>query len=149
MTIDEAIKTIATSEAFEDFSYVFDDWNDADQSISRVKALPAIVHILPISGTMTVRNGRIYDSEQVAITFMDKVVRDASGDDQREVFERMKEAAMTFIALANESGHFEKVSVVSYGILYNQLASIVTGVTLKLEITDLGQCLSTTLTSEE
>ena len=139
MTIDQAIKDIATSEYFSEFCYIFDDWWDVDQSVSRAK-LPAIAHILPIGGVMTMRNGRVYDREQVAIAFFDKVPRDASGEDQRQVFERMKDAAVLFVTLANASGHFDSVTAWNYTVIYNQLASIVTGVMLTLEIADTGNC---------
>lgn len=139
MTIDEAIREIATGGEFDEFSYVFDDWWDADQSISRAK-LPAIVHVLPIGGVMSIRNGRVYDREQVAIAFFDRVVRDASGEDQRAVFERMKDAAIRFVRLANASGYFGAITAWNYSVLYNQLASIVTGVMLTLEIEGDGVC---------
>ena len=138
MTIDQAIKEIAQKH-FPQFSYIFDDWWDVDQAVSRAK-LPAIAHILPIGGSMTARNGRIYDREFVSVAFVDKVARDASGEDQRKVFERMKEAAKDFIKLANASGHFSEVVSWNYDVIYNQLASIVTGVMLTLEIEDNGTC---------
>ena len=95
MTIDEAIKKIATEdEQFSQFTYIFDDWWDVDQAVSRA-ALPAIAHILPIGGSMTMRNGRVYDRENVSVAFVDKVARDASGEDQRVVFERMKATSPT------------------------------------------------------
>ena len=139
MTIDQAIKEIATSEEFKQFSYIFDDWWDVDQAVSRAK-LPAIAHILPIGGTMRIQNGRFYDKEYVSIAFVDKVARDASGEDQRKVFERMKETAKDFIRIANQSGHFQWVTAWNYDVIYNQLASIVTGVMLTLEIEGHGQC---------
>ena len=140
MTIDQAIKTIATEdERFSQFTYIFDDWWDVDQSVSRAR-LPAIAHILPIGGVMTVRNGRVYDREYVSVAFIDKVARDASGDDQRAVFERMKGAAMGFIAACNESGYFQGVYSWTYDVIYNQLASIVTGVMLTLEVESNGIC---------
>ena len=139
MTIDQAIKEIATSEDFKQFSYIFDDWWDVDQAVSRAK-LPAIAHILPIGGSMRIQNGRFYDKEYVSIAFVDKVARDASGEDQRAVFERMKQAAMDFIRACNESNHFQWVTAWNYDVIYNQLASIVTGVMLTLEIEDNGQC---------
>lgn len=139
MTIDQAIREIATSAPFKAFNYIFDDWWDVDQSVSRAK-LPAIAHILPIGGVMRMHNGRVYDREQVAIAFFDKVPRDANGEDQRKVFERMKEAAVTFVRMANESGHFGQVSAWNYSVIYNQLSSIVTGVMLTLEIEDNGTC---------
>ena len=139
MTIDQAIKAIAQDVRFAEFTYIFDDWWDVDQSVSRAK-LPAIAHILPIGGSMTARNGRIYDREFVSVAFIDKVRRDASGEDQRAVFERMKEAAKDFVRLANESGYFQSVVAWNYDVIYNQLASIVTGVMLTLEIEDNGSC---------
>lgn len=139
MTIDQAIKEIATSEQFKDFTYIFDDWFDQDQSISRAK-LPAIAHVLPEGGTMTIRNGRIYDREEVAIVFFDKVPRDANGEDQRKVFERMKAASIQFVKLANESGYFSAITAWPYNILYNRTTSIVTGVYLVLQIESNGQC---------
>ena len=140
MTIDEAIKRIATEdEQFSQFTYIFDDWWDVDQAVSRAK-LPAIAHVLPIGGSMTMRNGRIYDREYVSVAFVDKVTRDASGEDQRVVFERMKDAAKAFVRTANKSGYFKSVIAWNYDVIYNQLASIVTGVMLTLEIEDNGSC---------
>ena len=140
MTIDEAIKRIATEdEQFSQFTYIFDDWWDVDQAVSRAK-LPAIAHILPIGGSMTMRNGRIYAREYVSVAFVDKVTRDASGEDQRVVFERMKDAAKAFVRTANTSGYFQSVIAWNYDVIYNQLASIVTGVMLTLEIEDNGSC---------
>lgn len=140
MTIDEAIKEIATEdEQFSQFTYIFDDWWDVDQAVSRAK-LPAIAHILPIGGSMTMRNGRVYDREYVSVAFVDKVTRDASGEDQRVVFERMKDAAKAFVRTANTSGYFQSVIAWNYDVIYNQLASIVTGVMLTLEIEDNGSC---------
>ena len=140
MTIDEAIKKIATEdEQFSQFTYIFDDWWDVDQAVSRA-ALPAIAHILPIGGSMTMRNGRVYDRENVSVAFVDKVTRDASGEDQRVVFERMKDAAKAFVRTANASGYFQSVIAWNYDVIYNQLASIVTGVMLTLEIEDNGSC---------
>lgn len=140
MTIDEAIKKIATEDVqFSQFTYIFDDWWDVDQAVSRAK-LPAIAHILPIGGSMTMRNGRVYDRENVSVAFVDKVARDASGEDQRVVFERMKDAAKAFVRTANTSGYFQSVIAWNYDVIYNQLASIVTGVMLTLEIEDNGSC---------
>lgn len=140
MTIDQAIQDICTKH-FPQFSYIFDDWWDIDQAVSRA-SLPAIAHILPIGGVMRVneRTGRIYDREFVSVAFVDKVTRDASGEDQRAVFERMKETAKQFIRIANASGHFSAVVSWNYDVIYNQLASIVTGVMLTLEIEDNGSC---------
>ena len=140
MTIDQAIKDICEKH-FPQFSYIFDDWWDVDQAVSRA-ALPAIAHILPIGGSMRVhpRTGRIYDQDRVYIGFIAKAPRDASGEAQRAVFERMKETAKEFIRIANASGHFQSVTAWNYDVIYNQLASIVTGVMLTLEIEDNGSC---------
>ena len=63
MTIDQAIKDICEKH-FPQFSYIFDDEFNIDQAVSREK-LPAIAHVLPVGGTMVMRNGRIYDRENI------------------------------------------------------------------------------------
>ena len=138
MTIDEGIKKIA-EEHFPRYSYIFDDWYDIDQAVDRTP-LPCIAHVLPIGGVMTPRNGRLYDRESVTVAFLDKVNRDASGNDQRVVFERMKATAIEFVRIMNESGYFENVGTWSYNVIYNQLSSIVTGVMLTLDVEGKGLC---------
>ena len=138
MTIDEGIKRIA-EEHFQGFSYIFDDWYDIDQAVDRTP-LPCIAHVLPIGGTMTLRNGRLYDRESVTVAFLDKVTRDANGSDQREVYERMKDVAIRFVRTMNASGYFLSVDVWSYNVIYNQLSSIVTGVMLTLDVEGIGLC---------
>lgn len=138
MTIDEKIKEIATTY-FTTYSYVFNDWYDIDQAVSRT-ALPCIAHVLPINGTLRMHNGKVYDRETVNIAFLNKVERDADGDAQREVYEAMKETAISFVDYMNESGYFGNVTTVSYDVIYNQLASIVTGVMLTLDVEDTGTC---------
>ena len=138
MTIDEGIKKIA-EEHFPRYSYVFDDWYDIDQAVDRTP-LPCIAHVLPIGGTMTLRNGRLYDRESVTVAFLDKVTRDANGDDQRIVFERMKDVAIDFVRRMNESGYFSSVQTWAYNVIYNPLSSIVTGVMLTLDVEGNGTC---------
>ena len=138
MTIDEGIKKIA-EEHFPGFSYIFDDWYDIDQAVDRTP-LPCVAHVLPIGGVMSTRNGRVYDRESVTVAFLDKVTRDANGNDQRIVFERMKATAIEFVRVMNESGYFNAVGTWSYNVIYNQLSSIVTGVMLTLDVEGNGVC---------
>ena len=132
MTIDEGIKKIA-EEHFPGYSYIFDDWYDIDQAVDRAP-LPCIAHVLPIGGVMTTRHGRVYDRESVTVAFLDKVTRDANGNDQRVVFERMKATAIEFVREMNGSGYFDDLVTWSYNVIYNQLSSIVTGVMLTLDV---------------
>lgn len=138
MTIDECIKTVA-EEQFSAYTYVYNDWYDSDQAIDR-NPLPAIVHLLPDDGAMYIRNGKIYDRENVTIAFLNKVARDASGDDQREVVDAMKTVAHEFVRALNDSGYFQPIEAWSYKVYYNQLSSIVTGVELTIALEDLGTC---------
>lgn len=138
MTIDEVIKTVA-EESFPSYTYVYNDWYDSDQAIDR-NPLPAIVHLLPSDGTMYERNNRIYDRETVSVCFFDKVARDASGDDQREVVDAMKAVGYEFIRALNDSGYLQPIESWTYRVYYNQLSSIVTGVEFVLVLEDNGSC---------
>lgn len=138
MTIDEKIKAVA-EEYLPTYTYVYNDEYDSDQAIDR-NPLPAIVHLLPSDGTMFIRNGKIYDRETVSVCFFDKVAKDASGDDQREVVDAMKAVGHGFIRALNDSGYFQTITTWSYRVHYNQLASIVTGVEFILVLEDNGTC---------
>jgi len=79
------------------------------------------------------------DTERVGIAFVGKVPKDATGQEERDVFEAQKTAARTFIAALNASGVFDSVSEINYTVLYDRLTSIVTGVFLEFDLT-LSDC---------
>lgn len=140
MSIESKIREIA-SEKFPGFSYVFESWDGADSMIGKVD-LPAIVMVLPVGGSLDFRNGRIRDWENCAIAFIDKVDRDANGDDNELVYTAMKEAAGKFISEVNLSGFFEPVDgIVQYYTIYESMAANVSGVLLDVRLKELvGNC---------
>lgn len=140
MTIEETIKETANSEQFANMSYVFEDWYGADAALSRT-TLPAIIAILPISGTVHFQNGRVYDTVDIAIAFVDKVARDADGEDNASVYNRMKAVGVDFIKALNDSGNFLMMEdTLNYQVLCEQLSDIVTGVMFTLRLHGNGRC---------
>lgn len=141
MSIEEKIKEIA-GEKFPGFSYVFENWMGADETVARVE-LPVIICILPVSGSLTLDKGRIRDEESTAIAFVDAVERDANGEDNEKVYTRMKESAGDFIKAMNDSGYFEPIDgKVPYKTIYESMSTNVTGVFVELEVKELiGRCL--------
>ena len=95
MSIEEKVRAVC-ADALPEFTYIFADWFDASRIVSK-SPLPAVVNILPVSGTMEVRNGRRYDVENGAVAFVDKVPKDATGEDNAKVYNRMKDAAFIFL----------------------------------------------------
>ena len=139
MSIDEKIREVA-SRALPSWTYVFDDWYGADKSITKVD-LPVVLNILPVAGTLAERNGMIRNAQSCATAFLDKVRRDGTGGDQSEVYNRMLRAAEAFIHELNASGYFQPVENVQYYVIYEQTATIVTGVYLDITLTELvGRC---------
>lgn len=139
MTIEEKVRAVC-ADALPDFAYIFADWFDASRIVSK-SPLPAVVNILPVSGTMEVRNGRRHDVENGAVAFVDKVPKDATGEDNAKVYNRMKDAAFVFLRAINNSGYFEPVGeAVGFSVIYEQLTSIVTGVMLDIQLRELPQC---------
>lgn len=141
MNIDLKLKQIA-DEQFGGFSYVFENWYDAGTAIDQLP-LPAIICVLPIDGNIRERNGRTYDAENIVIAFVDKIVRDADGSENSEVYNRMKFEGWRFLQACNKSGYFEPIGVeqVHYSVIYEQLSTIVTGVAFDLQLTErLGRC---------
>ena len=140
MSIDEKVRAIANSAEFADLSYVFENWHDADTAIERV-ALPAIICVLPFSGSVEFKNGRTRDQENCAIAFVDKVPRNALGWDNSETYNRMKERGTAFLKAINASGYFEPLpDVVPYSVICEKLSSIVTGVMFDVQLKEVRHC---------
>lgn len=139
-TIEKIIKGVAT-EKFAGFSYVFDDWETADEKLDRL-SYPAILCVLPASGMIEVRNGRVYDTENIALAFLDIAPRDADGEENEEVYTRMKVAGARFINELIKSRKFEGLDGrQQYQTIIERLSSIVSGVMYSLTLTQaIGGC---------
>lgn len=141
MSIESKIREIA-EEKFAFFSYVFEDWNGAAEQIDRV-SLPAIVCILPVGGYLNFSRGLVKDREDCILAFVDKVSRDANGEDNEHVYSLMKEKAAGFITALNESHYFEPIDGnVKYTTILESASAYFTGVFVELTLKELqGACL--------
>lgn len=140
MNIDVKIKEIVESE-LPGFSYVFENWYDADTAIDRVR-LPAVICVLPVSGTLEIGNMRSRDTENLQIAFVDKVPRNANGEDNAATYNNMKDAAVRFLRGVQKSGYFAPLQdKLAYRVICEKMSSIVTGITLEIELEELaGTC---------
>ena len=139
MSIEEKIKRVC-ADVLPDMTYVFADWFDASRILENTP-LPAVVNVLPVSGTMEVRNGKRRDIQNSAVAFVDKVPKDATGEDNARVYNRMKAVAFAFIEGVNKSGWFEPITEATpYTVIYMQMTSIVTGVYLDIQLREIPQC---------
>lgn len=141
MSIEDKIREIAEKE-FKGYSYVFEDWNGAAEVVDRV-SLPAIICVLPSSGYFDIARGKVKDSEDMSIAFVDKVVRDANGDDNEEVYTRMKRTAGKFIDAMNKSRYFEPIEgKIRYQTILESASAYLTGVFVELNVKEsTGVCL--------
>lgn len=138
-SIEQVIQEVA-EEHFPEYSYVFETWQDADTQLERL-SFPAIVSVVPVSGSTTLKNGKVYDTESVAIAFLDAATRDADGKDNAEVYNRMKMAGAKFIRALNATKQFESIDNAPYQTICEQMATIVTGVMYTLTIKqEIGEC---------
>ena len=139
MSIEDKIREIASSEQFAQYPYIFDNLFRIDERIEST-ALPAIVCTLPAGGEMRLRNGKVYDAEDVLIGFFDSVPHDANGEDNAECYNRMKSLGIQFIKAMNESGLFAYVETWTYQVWCVRMANIITGVFFTIRVQDLGRC---------
>lgn len=141
MSIESKIREIA-KEKFPNFSYVFEDWNGAAEQIDRV-SLPAIVCVLPVGGHLLFNRGTVKDREDCMLAFVDKVTRDANGEDNEKVYSAMKESAASFITAMNKSRNFEPIDgSVKYTTILESASAYFTGVCVELTLKELqGACL--------
>lgn len=139
-SIEQTLKKIA-EEQFEGFSYVFENWEDADTKLEKIE-YPAIVSILPTGGSVKMKNGRVYDTEYVALAFLDKAPRGAEGEDNAEIYTRMKIEGWRFIQAINETRKFQPLDNVPYDTICERLATVVTGVMFQITLEQqMGGCL--------
>lgn len=139
MTIEEKIAAIASGEQFANYSYIFDNMYRISERVEHAP-LPALLCTLPRGGIIQERNGRIIDTETVYLGFVDIVPHDANGEDNAEVYNRMKTLGFQFIRAMSASGMFARVTTISYDVEVAQLTNIVTGVFFTLEVQDHGRC---------
>ena len=139
-TIRETIKALA-GETLPDFTYLFEDWDTADTKLEKL-SYPAIVCVVPASGTTEIRNGKVYDTVNVAVAFLDTVPKGAEGDDNGEVIDRMKVAGAKMIRAINQSHQFEPLEGQQYyETIIERLCTIVSGVMYSLQLTQsIGGC---------
>lgn len=129
-----------TAAKMQGYTYIYETWEDADAKLEKM-TFPAIVCVMPTSGTTTIRNGRIYDTENVALAFLDSVPRNAEGEDNGEVINAMKVAGAKFFDLLNKSGELEPISSIPYEVVCEQLSTIVSGVIFQPAVSQkIGYC---------
>ena len=139
MTIEESIKKIA-EEQFSECGYVFANWYEADERLNKT-ACPFIMALVPVYGSIRRRNGRKRNRETMMIGFFDKVPRGASGEDNAEVYNRMRELATGFVEKIEQSGMFEPLpEEIEYQPWVEKFSDIVSGVVLTLELVTVGAC---------
>lgn len=141
MSIENKIREIA-KEKFNGYSYVFGDWYEVAEMLDRVP-LPAIAFILPRGGTISFTRSGVKNSEDLLLAFVDKVVRDANGEDNEEVYTRMKKTAVVFVNEMNNSRYFEPIGEnIKYTTVLEKASSYYTGIILELEVQERsGTCL--------
>lgn len=138
MTLEQKLKYIAETY-FSDCSYIFENLYRADERME-TESFPAIVATVPTGGEVVVRNGRIYDRENLLLGFFDLVQHDANGEDSAEAYNRMKTLGFRFIQRMNESGLFRYITNMTYNIWNDRYSNIATGVFFNIQLEDLGRC---------
>ena len=140
-TIESIIRDIA-AEQFGEFSYVFENWEDADAKLEKIP-YPAIVCVLPTGGSVSMRTGRVFDTEYVALAFLDLAPMGAEGEDNKEIYTRMKLEGWRFIECINATRQVEPLMTVPDETICERLATVVTGVLFQLTLQQQhGGCLN-------
>ncbi len=134
-SVEVKLKTIAETK-FSDMSWVFDDWKAIDRKLSKVN-LPAIICVMPVSGVLVFNRGRVKDKPNCYLVFLDKVAKDADGDENERIYTKMKEKASQFVAELNKSGHFEQIEgEVPYDVISEGMSDVLSGVGIALTIVE-------------
>lgn len=141
MTVEQKVKSVA--ETMEGLTYVFENWTKADIRIERLP-LPAMVNLLPVSGSFKLKNNQFKDQPNCMFAFFDKSERDSNGSEYDTVVDRCKALAMEFIAKLNNSGLFEPIEgEIGYSVSLDKLSTSVSGIIVSVQLKELkGVCAS-------
>ena len=127
MTVEQKIKKIVDS--MEGVSYLFDNWQTANIRLDKIK-LPAVLNLLPVSGTFNLGRQQLRDCPNCMMAFMDKTKFDFDGTENDAVIE--------FILLLNRSGMFKEISGdIPYSVFYDKLDVNVTGIVIQLKLEEI------------
>ena len=124
MTVEQKIKKIVDS--MEGVSYLFDNWQTANIRLDKIK-LPAVLNLLPVSGTFNLGRQQLRDCPNCMMAFMDKTKFDFDGTENDAVIEGCKNKAKEFILLLN----------IPYSVFYDKLDVNVTGIVIQLKLEEI------------
>jgi hypothetical protein len=131
-TVEQKIKSIV--DKMEGITYIFDNWRTANVKLDKVP-LPAVINILPVSGSFNLSKNQIKDFPNCLIAFVDKIDLDFDGTEADQKVELCKSYAKEFILRLNESGLFEYVDGdIYYSTTYDRLDVNVAVVAIELKL---------------
>lgn len=141
MTVEQKVKSVA--ETMDGLTYVFENWTKADIRIERLP-LPAMVNLLPVSGSFKLKNNQFKDQPNCMFAFFDKSERDSNGSEYDTVVDRCKALAMELIVKLNNSGFFEPIEgEISYSVSLDKLSTSVSGIIVSVQLKEAkGVCVS-------
>lgn len=134
MTYQDKLKEVAESLGV---SFVFQDWTTANVEIDKTP-LPAVIYVLPASGSLNFKSGFIRDNQNGILAFIDKVVLDADGVENDNIVDRMKRLAMEYIVKLNATRYFEALDgVLPYRTIYSELNANVSGISFEVSLKEV------------
>lgn len=141
MTVEQKVKSIA--ETMDGLTYVFENWTKTDIRIERLP-LPAMVNLLPVSGSFKLKNNQFKDWPNCMLAFFDKSERDSNGTEYDTVVDRCKALAMEFIVKLNDSGLFDPIDgEIRYSVSLDKLSTSVSGIIVSIQLKEAnGICVS-------
>lgn len=132
--VEQKVKYIA---GLMGITYIFDNWQTANVRIESEK-LPAMVNVLPVSGSFNLGKTQLRDYPNCMFAFIDKSELDFDGSENDKIVERCKGLAKEFILTCNRSGLFEPIEGdVRYSVMYDRLDVNVTGIVIELQLREV------------
>lgn len=137
MTVEQKLQKVAETFKDEGISYLFHDWTRVNIAVDQMP-LPVIVYSLPASGSLDMKNGFVNDNQNGLISFLSLTEFDFDSKENDCIISRMKQLALRFFSVYNQSGYFETVGgTMPYRVVYDMLDANVTGVMFEVSVKEL------------
>lgn len=118
-------------------SFVFDNWAGANVSLDNV-SFPAVIYILPASGSFNLDKGWIKDNQNSMIAFLDKTNFQTTGEENGSVIDNMKDLAKKFFIELNKTNIYQSIGgILPYRVVYDTFDVNVAGITFEIPLKEV------------
>lgn len=119
-----------------ELAYKFGTYKEINSLFDRSQSYPVVAELLPLKGAFGLKYDSVKDLQEITLLFLDIDQIPVDSSKTAKIVERMKSAALDFIAELNQTGEFEPVdeTTLQYYTIVKQFDKCLTGIEITLNL---------------